>query len=82
MPDLEVRPQTASLTEGQILQLAAFQDGQPVQVQWTLQPKNAGKLESSGVYTAPKRVFRAQRVVVRAEASGAAGSAILESNRP
>ena len=68
MSDLEIRPQTASLTAGQTQQFAAFQDGNPVQdAQWSLQPKGAGTIESSGLYTAPRPIFRAQKVVVRAE---------------
>ncbi len=79
MPDLEIRPQTASLTAGQVQQFAAFQDGNPVEdAQWSLQPKGAGTIESSGLYTAPKSIFRTQRVVVRAEKGGAYGSAVME----
>ncbi len=81
MADLEVRPQTASLTAGQNQQFGAFQNGQPVKVAWSLQPssKDAGTIEELGIYTAPRQIFRTRKVAVVARAAdGSLGSAIVE----
>jgi hypothetical protein len=79
MSDLDIRPQTASLTAGETQQFEAFQDGKSVQgAQWSLQPNDAGTINDSGLYTAPKSILPTQQVMVKAEKGDASGSAAIE----
>ncbi len=83
MPELEVRPKIAfrkvSLKSGETLQLEAFQNDQPVQgAQWSLQAENPGTIDAgSGLYTAPQRIDRSQRIKATASKDGSSGATVI-----
>jgi hypothetical protein len=84
MSNLEIHPQSASMTAGQTQQFEASQNGQPVKPTWSLQPSprkagSNGEVQNSGVYSAPKGIFRNRKIVVVAQMTdGSSGSAVVE----
>lgn len=86
MPDLVISPKSAVLTAGQTQQFEALEDGKTVQgVTWSVQttekPSRAGKIESSGIYMAPVRIFRNKKVVIQAQREGGnSATALVELN--
>jgi hypothetical protein len=82
---LSISPSTVDLEPGQTQQFTAMSAGQPVtNVLWELKP-TLGSITSSGLYTAPGSVARAEVVVVTAISQSDAslvGSAMVLVYRP